>query len=268
MQSGTTARNVIHEIKLKDIATFLGTFFGFISILVSITSRNYFLAAAFIVSGIGIDLIDGFLARKMNQMNAFGKQLDSISDAIVFGVAPAILIYCVYSENPTITGLNGHAPWYLAILCFFYLVGVMARLAWFNILEFEGYQGLPSPIGAGILILAVMTDLFAYFVNGETTKVNSGMFYFILLLLPLLSWLMITDRVLYGKTIRGKTGFVKIGVIATGMVFFGMILITYIPIPHKMLLYNVGLIIFWVLVFLFLGSGFYTAHILKKVKNL
>lgn len=97
------------------------------------------------ISGL-CDMFDGKIARtKKNRTEVekrFGIQIDSLSDIVCFGVAPAVLCYCF--------GMRGVIG--VAILMFYVLAGLI-RLAWFNVMEEqrqeetsekrECYQGLP-----------------------------------------------------------------------------------------------------------------------------
>ena len=106
---------------------------------------NIAAAAIFILASI-TDFLDGKIARtKKNRTEVekrFGIQIDSLSDIVCFGVAPAVLCYCF--------GMRGVIG--VAILMFYVLAGLI-RLAWFNVMEEqrqeetaekrECYQGLP-----------------------------------------------------------------------------------------------------------------------------
>ena len=96
------------------------------------------------------DRFDGMVARKLNIESDLGKQLDSMSDIISFGVAPALLIYQgILSEF----GAPG------AFFIVFYIGCGAFRLARFNITENNGYfTGLPitaAGVGATLSFLAI-----------------------------------------------------------------------------------------------------------------
>jgi CDP-diacylglycerol--serine O-phosphatidyltransferase len=118
--------------------------FGIFSI-VEATRGNFSLAAWFIlVCGI-LDGLDGSAARMTRTGSAFGAELDSLVDAISFGVAPAMLVYFH-------TFHNGEWAW---LLSFLFILAVVLRLARFNV-EQAGHAksqffGLPSP-GAGLAL--------------------------------------------------------------------------------------------------------------------
>lgn len=119
-------------------------FFGIWSI-VEATRGHYVQAAWFIVAGGIVDALDGSAARMTRTATAFGAELDSLVDAISFGVAPALLVYFH-------TFRGGEWAW---LLSFLFILAVVLRLARFNV-EQAGraksvFFGLPSP-GAGICL--------------------------------------------------------------------------------------------------------------------
>ena len=119
-------------------------FFGIWSIIES-TRGNYEHAAWFIVACCFMDALDGSAARVTRTGTAFGAELDSLVDAISFGVAPSLLVYFH-------TFKSGEWAWLLAFL---FTLCVVLRLARFNV-EQAGraksqFFGLPSP-AAGIAL--------------------------------------------------------------------------------------------------------------------
>lgn len=119
-------------------------FFGIWSIVES-TRGNFEHAAWFIVAGAFMDALDGSAARMTRTGTAFGAEMDSLVDAITFGVAPSFLAYHH-------TFRNGEWAW---LLSFLFILAVVLRLARFNV-EQAGraksqFFGLPSP-GAGIAL--------------------------------------------------------------------------------------------------------------------
>src|SRR5512141_2670641 len=72
--------------------TLCGMFFGFFSVLASIRG-DFVNAAWFIIIADVFDGMDGWVARLTHSTTRFGIELDSLSDLIAFGVAPAVLVY-------------------------------------------------------------------------------------------------------------------------------------------------------------------------------
>ncbi len=99
-----------------------------------------------IVGASMLDLLDGRIARFTATGSSFGEELDSLVDAISFGVAPAIIMYFAF------LGQGGEWSWILAYL---YVVGAVFRLARFNIEQAgtakAAFHGLPSPTAGATL---------------------------------------------------------------------------------------------------------------------
>src|SRR5919112_3899982 len=109
--------------------------------------------ALFIFGAAIVDFLDGFLARALKASSEMGKQLDSLSDVVSFGVAPGMILYQLlrigYAQNE-----NGLDVSLWALLPAFLFSGAVAwRLAKFNLStnQTNSFQGVPSP-AAGLLI--------------------------------------------------------------------------------------------------------------------
>ena len=129
---------------LPNLLTTGALFFGFYAIIQA-TYDRYENAAIAILVALILDGLDGRVARLTSTTSEFGKEYDSLSDVVCFGLAPALIIF-----DWTISGL-GKIGW----LCSFLFVAATAlRLARFNTMDSEpGYfQGLPCPPAAALLI--------------------------------------------------------------------------------------------------------------------
>jgi CDP-diacylglycerol--serine O-phosphatidyltransferase len=126
-------------------------------------------AAIAIIFAIPFDALDGRIARMTNTCSDFGKELDSLADAITFGVAPSLLAliwgfhFLPDSINPQ---LHEHLLYAGAFICFLYLIGGVSRLARFNIShdplprnpgrpDRKYFVGMPIPAAAGLLAATV-----------------------------------------------------------------------------------------------------------------
>ncbi|MGZ4123727.1 MAG: CDP-alcohol phosphatidyltransferase family protein, partial [Tumebacillaceae bacterium] len=79
---------------LPSVFTIGNLFLGIISIIVAFDGK-YDVAALLVIIGMLLDGLDGRVARALNAQSEFGKELDSLSDVISFGVAPAFIMYGV-----------------------------------------------------------------------------------------------------------------------------------------------------------------------------
>ena len=126
-------------------------------------------AAIAIILAIPFDALDGRIARMTNTCSEFGKELDSLADAITFGVAPSLLAliwgfhFLPDSINPQ---LRQHLQQAGAFICFLFLIGGVSRLARFNISHDaqprnpgrpgrKYFVGMPIPAAAGLLAATV-----------------------------------------------------------------------------------------------------------------
>lgn len=137
---------------LPNLMTLSSMFLGFYSIIASLESQ-YELAAWTIMAATIFDVLDGWVARITHTTTRFGIEIDSLSDVISFGVAPAVLVY-----TWTLSSF-GRVGWLGA----FFLVACAAlRLARFNIqmgsTEKKHFTGLPTPASA----MAISTTVLAY----------------------------------------------------------------------------------------------------------
>jgi CDP-diacylglycerol--serine O-phosphatidyltransferase len=122
-------------------------------------------AAIAILFAIPFDALDGRIARMTNTCSDFGKELDSLADAITFGVAPSLLAliwgfhFLPDSINPQLHENIFHAG---AFICFLFLIGGVSRLARFNIShdaqprnpgrpDRKYFVGMPIPAAAGLI---------------------------------------------------------------------------------------------------------------------
>ena len=131
-------------IILPSAFTMANLFFGFYAI-VAATRGDFEWAGWFIVWAAVTDLLDGRIARFTRTGSAFGGELDSLVDAISFGVAPAFIMYTLYFSD-------GTWSWVLPLV---YVMAIVIRLARFNV-EQGGeakrhFHGLPSPTPGMIL---------------------------------------------------------------------------------------------------------------------
>jgi len=131
---------------LPNLFTLAALFGGFYAIVMAMNDR-FEQAAIGIFCAMVLDSLDGRVARMTNTQSAFGEQMDSLSDMVSFGAAPALIMY-----EWALKGL-GKLGW---IAAFVYCSGAALRLARFNtnisVVDKRFFQGLPSPAAAALVV--------------------------------------------------------------------------------------------------------------------
>jgi CDP-diacylglycerol---serine O-phosphatidyltransferase len=130
---------------LPNLFTLAALFGGFYAIVMAINGR-FDLAAVGVFCAMVLDSLDGRVARMTNTQSAFGEQMDSLSDMVSFGAAPALISY--------VWSLKGLGRWGW-IAAFVYCACAALRLARFNVntgvVDKRYFQGLPSPAAAALI---------------------------------------------------------------------------------------------------------------------
>lgn len=164
---------------LPNLFTSANLFCGFYAIIAAIHGQFVKAAVAIMIAAL-FDALDGKIARVTNTMSKFGLEYDSLSDAISFGVAPAILAY-LWALEP-----YGRLGWLAGLL--FVACGTL-RLARFNTLvgrvSSDFFMGLPIP-AAAFMIAATVLLVNRLGGDGTTRHVT------ILIMIYVLSFLMVS----------------------------------------------------------------------------
>ena len=130
---------------LPNLFTLGGLFGGFYAMVMAIDGR-FENAAIGVFCAMVLDSLDGRVARMTNTQSAFGEQMDSLSDMVSFGAAPALIVY-VWALSTL-----GRWGW---IAAFVYCACAALRLARFNVntavVDKRFFQGLPSPAAAALV---------------------------------------------------------------------------------------------------------------------
>ncbi|KAA0258004.1 CDP-diacylglycerol--serine O-phosphatidyltransferase [Deferribacter autotrophicus] len=170
------------EYLLPNFITLLSLFSGFYSIIASING-NFVLAAYAIIFAFVFDGLDGKVARMLHATSEFGIQMDSLSDLVAFGLAPALLIY-KWVLTP-----YGRVGWMASFL--FVACGAL-RLARFNVMtkkiDNRYFIGLPIPAAAGVIASSV---LFVKEVFGKPEGISIPLSF--VLFIYLLAFLMVSN---------------------------------------------------------------------------
>ena len=137
------------RVILPNMLTLIGVCIGLTSIRFALDGKFEFAIIAIIFAAL-IDGLDGRIARLIKGTSKVGKELDSLTDMISFGVAPAFVMF--FWKLDTL----GRFGW---LVCLIYVICVALRLARFNVNSNQDpswkdnfFEGVPSPAG-GILVL-------------------------------------------------------------------------------------------------------------------
>ncbi|KKM77364.1 hypothetical protein LCGC14_1370780 [marine sediment metagenome] len=186
--------SILKLLKIKDCITLIGTSLGVIALICAVVgSRDSISLGFFLISiSLGTDLIDGYIARKTNTVNEMGKELDSLSDSLTFGIAPAILSFQAFKTGDLFDIIIG-----IGSICFVF--GAILRLARFNISKNTGYTGLPTPISALLLIAFFYINYFYVLaivaIGGSSYPLLNLSSYLIPIFLILIGWFNVTTYI-------------------------------------------------------------------------
>ena len=204
---------------LPNILTLGGVCLGISSIKFSIDG-NFSLAVTLILFAAILDALDGRIARLIKGTSEFGKELDSLTDFVSFGIAPVFILY--FWELNT----YGKLGWAIALI---YSVCCVLRLARFNLTKVENqqewksnfFEGVPSPAGGILILLPLIYELTDFSFNFEVKQFTPFLTILIALLLvskiPTLSFKKIS--------ISSKTTIFLL--LAAGLIFISLLFYTF-----------------------------------------
>jgi CDP-diacylglycerol--serine O-phosphatidyltransferase len=204
------------RVILPNMFTLVGVCIGLSSIKFAFDEKFTLSIIAIIVAAI-IDGLDGRIARLIQGTTKIGKELDSLTDVISFGVAPAFIMY-FWKLNEL-----GRIGWFI---CLIYVVCVALRLARFNVNSGQEpswrdnfFEGVPSPAGGVLVLMPLIYSL------SDIQILNINYDFFVLILFVTVSILLISKVPTYAlKKIsvpRSMTIFLLLGVV----LYFGLLLI-------------------------------------------
>ena len=204
------------RVILPNMFTLIGVCIGLSSIKFAFDEKFTLSIIAIIVAAI-IDGLDGRIARLIQATSKVGKELDSLTDVISFGVAPAFIMY-FWKLNEL-----GRIGW---LICLIYVVCVALRLARFNVNSGQEpswrdnfFEGVPSPAGGVIVLMPLIYSLS----DIQILKINYD--FFVPILFVVVSILLISKVPTYAlKKIsvpRNMTIFLLLAVV----LYFGLLLI-------------------------------------------
>ena len=148
---------------LPNILTLGGVCLGISSIKFSIDG-NYALSVIFILFAAILDTLDGRIARLIKGTSEFGKELDSLTDFVSFGIAPVFILYFWELNN------YGKLGWAITLI---YSVCCVLRLARFNLTKVSSeetwknnyFEGIPSPAGGLLILMPLIFELTELNIN-------------------------------------------------------------------------------------------------------
>ena len=205
--------NMKSFIALSDIISLLNMASGFLSIIFSL-NHEFSIAAVLMIIAIIFDSADGWAARKINRQDelGFGKNIDSLSDIVSFGVAPAVLLYGSINTTPGIFQIIVTLVSLLIVVC-----GVL-RLTRYNVIsgkiDTQDFIGFPIPSMSLIIGSFYLSGLYNPYVA---------------ILLSIIVSLLMISNIRYPK-------FDNIPVIA-----FSFLLIIILILPIDIILFNVNI---------------------------
>ena len=204
------------RVILPNMFTLIGVCIGLSSIKFAFDAKFTLSIIAIIVAAI-IDGLDGRIARLIQGTSKVGKELDSLTDVISFGVAPAFIMY-FWKLNEL-----GRIGW---LICLIYVVCVALRLARFNVNSGKEpswrdnfFEGVPSPAGGVLVLMPLIYSL------SDIQIINVNYDFFVPILFVIISILLISKAPTYAlKKIsvpRNMTIFLLLAVVS----YFGLLLI-------------------------------------------
>ena len=214
---------------LPNVLTLIGVCLGISSIKFAMDG-NFSYAVLFLVVAAILDALDGRVARLIKGTSDFGKELDSLTDFVSFGIAPAFIIY-FWELNKF-----GKIGWLIVLL---FSVCCVLRLARFNLTKFEKndewknnfFQGVPSPAGGCLILLPLIFQLSGFSNFIDLTSITP---YFMVLIsflliskIPTFSFKKIAIR-------RNMTIFLLLGV---GLFFVSIVQFTFETLTVCILIY-------------------------------
>tara|TARA_Y100001970_G_scaffold262827_1_gene347550 strand:+ start:1503 stop:2294 length:792 start_codon:yes stop_codon:yes gene_type:complete len=214
---------------LPSVLTLIGVCLGISSIKFAMDGKFGF-AILFIVVAAILDGLDGRVARMIKGTSEFGKELDSLTDFVSFGIAPVFVIY-FWELNQF-----GRIGWLIVLL---FSVCCVLRLARFNLTKFEEneewkmnfFQGIPSPAGGCLILFPIMYELSSFSTLFQIKNLSPFLVVFASILLiskiPTFSFKKIAVQ-------RHMTLFLLLGV---GLFFVSIIQFTYETLTICCLIY-------------------------------
>jgi len=223
---------------LPNILTLAGVCLGISSIKFSIDG-NFNLSVTLILFAAILDALDGRIARLIKGTSEFGKELDSLTDFVSFGIAPVFILY-FWELNS-----YGKLGWAITLI---YSVCCVLRLARFNLTKIDEteiwknnfFEGIPSPAGGLLILMPLIYELTDLNIGLDVKKITP----FLTLLIAFLLVSKVPTLSLKKISISPKTTvflLLSVGIIFIALLFytlktlliFGIVYLLSIPISIK-----------------------------------
>ena len=226
---------------LPNILTLAGVCLGISSIKFAIDG-NFSLAVTLILFAAILDALDGRIARLIKGTSEFGKELDSLTDFVSFGIAPVFILYFWELQN------YGKLGWAISLI---YSVCCVLRLARFNLTKIDEtelwknnfFEGIPSPAGGLLILMPLIYELTDLNLGLDIKKITP----FLTVIIAILLVSKIPTLSLKKISISPKTTvFLLLGI---GIIFIALLFYTLetllifgigylISIPVSLMIYN------------------------------
>tara|TARA_B100000989_G_scaffold276144_1_gene236197 strand:- start:4653 stop:5339 length:687 start_codon:yes stop_codon:yes gene_type:complete len=196
-------------LNIANFFTILNLICGLIAIVFFLNGLVRFGCFLIVIASF-FDFLDGYFARKLSISSDFGRQADSLSDMISFGVAPAMLLFDITKNllKNTIDYTNELQIVFISSFVFIYSAAALIRLSLFNN-QSTHFNGIPSPVAALTVILLPFVEFkinliiiscyviilsFLMIMNLQIIsikKINKNTIYFLSILLVLSTFLIV-----------------------------------------------------------------------------
>jgi CDP-diacylglycerol--serine O-phosphatidyltransferase len=216
---------------IPNIITSLNLAAGFIAIIFA-AGGNLVSASWIILIAMILDFLDGFAARLLKAYSALGKELDSLSDLVSFGVAPSLIMYMMLSglEPVILPGLSAYRDTLVIFIIYIpVLMSVCAafRLAKFNLdsSQATSFSGLPTPASALAVISVVIAGHYSdsAFIESFVSSPLALCIYTIIISLLMVSNLPLFSLKIKGLAIKGNEGrYLLAAMVLLSLIIFGI----------------------------------------------
>ena len=216
---------------LPNILTLAGVCLGISSIKFSIDG-NFTLSVILILFAAILDALDGRIARLIKGTSEFGKELDSLTDFVSFGIAPVFILYFWELNN------YGKLGWAITLI---YSVCCVLRLARFNLTKIDEseewknnfFEGIPSPAGGLIILMPLIYELTDLNTGLDIKKITP----YLTLLISILLVSKVPTLALKKISISPKTTVFLLLII--GIIFIALLFYTF----ETLLIFGIGYLI-------------------------